>query len=910
MLDLFALIGAIVMIVGVQVLRATLAAPFARARAELVPAVAPEPLAPLFDAAIAELVALGFGDARGVQVARVDGVPAMQPFHVVLRRPDGTTAWLAPPAFIARPHHLMQMFITRLADGRTAVSQAFDPSLSIAAVAPMLARTGTEATLAAQLAAHDRWLDSLGSERVPADDSMLTWLAADEMERIRQALIANGSLVPIKPDVAEPGWAFAWRAVRAYLSMKKPAPVAGTISPERLALFAQLFELARGRSPRRSAQWLLFAGSVVAFMAIGAAFWGAVVAWSILVVIVIHELGHFLAMRAFGYRNVHMLALPLVGGVAMGQDVDPAATRRAWMSLMGPLPGIAIGAALLAAMFLGAAPAWTLGFILPLGAIFLVINYLNLLPVPPLDGAHVVEAMLPTRLRGLQVAFVAVAASVGAWLAWQHDFTLLAFLAAIQLLGLPAQWKLRRVEGELAGSEGWASETRDGKTLRTLRAIERELGPAQNAKARIDMAAAMIARIDTKPMGHLSRFATAAVYLLVLALPVAALLRYPQLIPGARAAEEAKYAGQARERNEFEERAKGLALAELLKPAFGADSQAAPATEQDISDAEARLGAPLPAELRGVLAIADGASEINIAPVGEWTSAAASIDEYAEYADGDALHIDLASDEWANVSLADAGGWWQIGGDDEGNYLYWLPKEHPSLPGFRVVDFFVESPTAYPSLRAYLEAQWAMNAHTAQQLADRRATLVRKQEELEAADVAALLALLPEPPAVERTYTSERYELPDPASDAAIASAESRFGRKLPADYRQLLSLHDGLPRFDLLPVAELKSWGDSLSGFVEYTRDIDTLREVWVAQRVDETTPQGGAALPESFGDEEASRCVVVALMRVSTMSSPRLLWCEGEREWVDVGTGRSYRELREWLRTQVAIALVNAES
>ncbi len=910
MLDLVALIGAIAMIVSVQVLRASLAVPFARVRAELVPAVPPEPLAPLFDAAIAELAALGFGEARGVHVSRVDGVPALQPFFLVLRRADGTTAWLAPPGFIARPHHLMQMFATRLADGRVAVSQSFDASMAVAAVAPMLARTGTEATNEARVAGHDRWLDSLGSERLPADDAMLTWLAGDEMERIRQALLANGSLVPITPDLSEPSWGFAWRVLAAYFSMTKPAPIAGAIGPERLALFAQVIELVRGRSPRRSAQWLLFAGSVAAFMAIGAAFWGAVVAWSILVVIVIHELGHFLAMRAFGYRNVHMLALPLVGGVAMGHDANPAATRRAWMSLMGPLPGIAIGCALLAAMFLGAAPAWTLGFILPLGVMFLFINYLNLLPVPPLDGAHVVEAMLPTRLRGVQVVFVAVAASLGAWLAWQHDFTLLAFLAAIQLLGLPAKWKLRRVEGELAASAGWSSLDRDGRTLRALRAIERELGPAQNAKSRIDMASALVTRIDTKPMGHVSRLATAAVYLLVLALPVAALLRYPEFIPGAQAAEEAKYEAHARGQKELEARAKALGYAELLAPHWNDERTAAPATASDIADAEARLGAPLPAELRELLAAADGASEVGIAPVREWTTAAASIDELAALDVGDVLNIALGASEWRDVPFADARGWWRIGGDDEGGSLYYLPQLHPSLPGMRFVYYFLESPVAYPSVRAFLEAEWAMSEQSRQQMAERRANLLRKQQELAGAHVAALLALLPEPSLVDRTYLGDRYALPDAASPEAIAAVEARLGRTLPPDYRELLALHDGLPRFDVLPVAELETWDESLPDFIEYSRDIESLREMWAAQRVDETTPQGGVALPESFGNDDASHCIVVSVMRVSTMSTPRLLWCADERHWVDVSTGRSYRELREWLRTQVAIALVNAES
>src|SRR4029079_2499165 len=126
------------------------------------------------------------------------------------------------------------------------------------------------------------------------------------------------------------------------------------------------------------------------FAGLGALVWNPRYAVILLVVIGIHELGHYLAMRAFGYRNVHMLALPLIGGVTIGQEANPSASKRAWMSLMGPLPGIVIGWLLMfATPALASVPelaAWV-GDAWPL---FLVINYLNLLPIPPLDGARVV----------------------------------------------------------------------------------------------------------------------------------------------------------------------------------------------------------------------------------------------------------------------------------------------------------------------------------------------------------------------------------------------------------------------------------------------------------------------------------------------------------------------------------------
>ena len=45
---------------------------------------------------------------------------------------------------------------------------------------------------------------------------------------------------------------------------------------------------------------------------------------------------------------------------------------------------------------------------------FLAINYLNVVPVPPLDGGHIVQAMLPARWYGLRIGFLVLACAAGA----------------------------------------------------------------------------------------------------------------------------------------------------------------------------------------------------------------------------------------------------------------------------------------------------------------------------------------------------------------------------------------------------------------------------------------------------------------------------------------------------------------
>ncbi len=72
----------------------------------------------------------------------------------------------------------------------------------------------------------------------------------------------------------------------------------------------------------------------------------------------------------------------------------------------------------------------------------LVINYLNLLPIVPLDGGRVVETFLFARLPLLRFIFAALSCALlfgfGVWL----DDTVARVLAVLLALGLPQQWRL------------------------------------------------------------------------------------------------------------------------------------------------------------------------------------------------------------------------------------------------------------------------------------------------------------------------------------------------------------------------------------------------------------------------------------------------------------------------------------
>jgi len=109
---------------------------------------------------------------------------------------------------------------------------------------------------------------------------------------------------------------------------------------------------------------------------------------AILIVILIHELGHFAFMRLFNYSNVKIFILPLMGAFTSGKKQDVSQRQLSLIILAGPVPGIIIGCVIL---FLNSdLHNDTLKM---LSNSFLVINLLNCLPFYPLDGGRLIETL-------------------------------------------------------------------------------------------------------------------------------------------------------------------------------------------------------------------------------------------------------------------------------------------------------------------------------------------------------------------------------------------------------------------------------------------------------------------------------------------------------------------------------------
>ncbi len=109
----------------------------------------------------------------------------------------------------------------------------------------------------------------------------------------------------------------------------------------------------------------------------------------LLIVITIHELGHFLMMKLFRYQHVRMLFIPLMGAFVQGNKEEYSQKQSFWVVGAGPFPGVAIGAILIAM-----ASYYQKAWMIDLGLLFLFLNFLNLLPLDPLDGGQLFKLFI------------------------------------------------------------------------------------------------------------------------------------------------------------------------------------------------------------------------------------------------------------------------------------------------------------------------------------------------------------------------------------------------------------------------------------------------------------------------------------------------------------------------------------
>jgi Zn-dependent protease len=196
----------------------------------------------------------------------------------------------------------------------------------------------------------------------------------------------------------------------------------------------------------RSGRWVWFGVSLLLFALVLLGASPAAKAVILVAVVLVHELGHYIGMRWFGYHDAHIFFIPLFGAATAGSKVGATPWQEAVVLLLGPLPGLVAGCVLWLCVSDGSPP------LLKELALWLVaVNLLNLLPLEPLDGGRVVNLLLFYREPVLEGFLLAASAlfllTVSVLLL---DSVILLVLAVAIMVQIPGRYRLAKAGRILA----------------------------------------------------------------------------------------------------------------------------------------------------------------------------------------------------------------------------------------------------------------------------------------------------------------------------------------------------------------------------------------------------------------------------------------------------------------------------
>jgi Zn-dependent protease len=198
--------------------------------------------------------------------------------------------------------------------------------------------------------------------------------------------------------------------------------------------------LRKKRTPRER-YGVIFTLTGIAFAASMFHFFDASTVALVVGVLFLHELGHFLAMRAFGYVDTTIFFVPFFGAATVGEKADRSLGEEMVVLLAGPIPGIVL-AALLSLL------APELESLREARLMLFAINWVNLLPFYPLDGGKVVDLLLFSRVPWAAAAFRALAVLVFLWLGIRVE-SLLLILGILGGLAVRNDYRVARLNRDV-----------------------------------------------------------------------------------------------------------------------------------------------------------------------------------------------------------------------------------------------------------------------------------------------------------------------------------------------------------------------------------------------------------------------------------------------------------------------------
>ena len=250
----------------------------------------------------------------------------------------------------------------------------------------------------------------------PPDD------AARRAENLRAVL--EGITQPAKPESATPGKSSATPAPAGEKNARGRWGILGTLGAGALLLLGKLKFLGMFASVLK----LKTLATMLLSIAVYATEWGWAFAAGFVVLILIHEAGHAVAMQMEGIPASAPVFIPFVGAFIAMRGRPRDAYVEAKVAIGGPLLGS------LAAWATLAAGLWTeQRLLIALGHVGVLLNLFNLIPVSPLDGGRIAGVF--TRPFWIAGYAIGIAATL---------LTRSGILLLVMLVGLITLWQRLR----------------------------------------------------------------------------------------------------------------------------------------------------------------------------------------------------------------------------------------------------------------------------------------------------------------------------------------------------------------------------------------------------------------------------------------------------------------------------------
>jgi Zn-dependent protease len=175
----------------------------------------------------------------------------------------------------------------------------------------------------------------------------------------------------------------------------------------------------------------------------------------ITVIVIIHEMGHFFAMKFFHYKDLGMFFIPLLGAYVTGTKRDVSQKESAIILLAGPLPGIIIGI-IFYFLFANDNKLSLVGLSYEtISLSFILLNLVNLLPVYPLDGGQLLNRVYLEEDSWVSKIFVFLSIGLLIWVAlfgFSKPFYPLLLFPLMMILRMFGDSKLKTLEKKIEHS--------------------------------------------------------------------------------------------------------------------------------------------------------------------------------------------------------------------------------------------------------------------------------------------------------------------------------------------------------------------------------------------------------------------------------------------------------------------------